>query len=75
LIVQWEIVDSVEPFDDPTGLCIDGIIFHCLDDQEVTLTLLSGLDVVLDTQIIHQTPEPVSIALLGLGGLFLRRRK
>ena len=24
---------------------------------------------------IHQTPEPMTIALLGLGGLFLRRRK
>jgi hypothetical protein len=25
--------------------------------------------------IIHQTPEPMTIALLGLGGLFLRKRK
>jgi hypothetical protein len=30
---------------------------------------------LLDTIIIHQVPEPATIALLGLGGLFLRRRK
>jgi hypothetical protein len=31
--------------------------------------------VVLDTIIVHQIPEPATIALLGLGGLLLRRRK
>jgi hypothetical protein len=30
---------------------------------------------LLDTLIIHQVPEPVTIALLGLGGLLLRRRR
>jgi len=30
---------------------------------------------VMDSQIIHQIPEPITLALLGLGGLFLRRRK
>ena len=30
---------------------------------------------VIDSITIHQTPEPMTIALLGLGGLFLRRRK
>jgi hypothetical protein len=29
---------------------------------------------VLDTLIIHQVPEPMTMCLLGLGGLFLRRR-
>ena len=28
-----------------------------------------------DTATIHQLPEPMTIALLGLGGLFLRRRR
>lgn len=32
-----------------------------------------GLDVA--TLLVHQTPEPMTIALLGLGGLFLRRKK
>ena len=30
---------------------------------------------MLDTLIIHQVPEPMTIALLGLGGLFLLRRR
>jgi hypothetical protein len=30
---------------------------------------------VWDTQQIHQIPEPITMALLGLGGLLLRRRK
>ena len=25
--------------------------------------------------LVHQVPEPITIGLLGLGGLFLRRRK
>ena len=37
--------------------------------QEADLEALGG------QLIIHQTPEPMTIALLGLGGLFLRRRK
>ena len=30
---------------------------------------------LVDTLIIHQIPEPATIALLGLGGLLLRRKK
>jgi hypothetical protein len=30
---------------------------------------------VFDTQVIHAIPEPMTLGLLGLGGLFLRRRK
>jgi hypothetical protein len=58
------------------GLVADGIVFHCEDIGEVEI-LLMDLDTgeVYDTQIIHQTPEPITMALLGLGGLFLRRRK
>ena len=32
-------------------------------------------DTTIDPLEIHITPEPMTIALLGLGGLFLRRRK
>ncbi len=50
--------------------------FHCtgLGDAIITLYAANG-ETVLDTATIHQIPEPAMIALLGLGGLFLRRRK
>jgi hypothetical protein len=51
--------------------------FHCLAPGDVVITLLGDdLATVKDMLVIHQViPEPVTIGLLGLGGLFLRRRK
>ena len=34
-----------------------------------------GTSELVDAVVIHQIPEPATIALLGLGGLLLRRRK
>ena len=74
---------------DPRTL-IDELLFHCDGYVDVTITLMSrGLNVapteetkdyidngtVLDTLIIHQIPEPMTMALLGLGGLALIRRR
>jgi len=60
------------------GTLVDGIIFHCEGPGDVVLSLISvdevGAVTVFDTQVVHQIPEPVTIALLGLGGLLLRRR-
>lgn len=58
-----------------TGILAD-FEFGCDGIGDVTITLWnSDLTAVLDTITITQIPEPMTIALLGLGGLFLRRRK
>ena len=65
----------------PSGAVIfDGIDFHCekLGDATVKLYEVTSswqIGTLLDSVVIHQVPEPMTIALLGLGGLFLRRRK
>lgn len=74
-VLEYYVGDAVEPFSIPLGRVIDGVKFHCEAIGDVTLTLMD-LDLnVLDTQVIHQIPEPMTMVLLGLGGLFLRRRK
>lgn len=64
------------------------LVLHCLEPTDVVLTVTTAGSLgnywdgnqiapgeVVHTLIIHQTPEPMTVALLGLGGLFLRRRK
>lgn len=54
------------------------ISFHCKAEGDVTINLydVNWTYPVVDAITIHQViPEPMTIALLGLGGLFLRRRK
>lgn len=59
----------------------DQILFHCDAEGDVILQLWDAPDggaptTLLDQVIIHQVvPEPMTVALLGLGGLFLLRRR
>ena len=72
----WVLYNS-EPTTEVMGI---GIVaefeFHCDGPGDVLITYYDTAVGVMDTLIIHQDiPEPVTMALLGLGGLFLRRRK
>jgi hypothetical protein len=62
----------------PIGGIIDEITFTCKSAVDVVVTLYYSVDAVefaaVDTVTITQIPEPVTMVLLGLGGLLLRRR-
>lgn len=51
--------------------------FHCKALGDVTIWLVETTPPyrMIDRMVIHQIPEPVSMVLLGLGGLLLRRRR
>jgi hypothetical protein len=73
--VEAVLIDTVEPMDPVIGLLVDGILFHCAGPPgDVMLALFDQDGNLLDTQVIH-VPEPMTAALLGLGGLMLRRRR
>jgi hypothetical protein len=74
---SWAILnDGAIPQKQLTGVLVDNIMLHCEDRGDVTISLVSeAFDEVFDSVVIHQIPEPITFALLGLGGLFLRRRK
>lgn len=72
------------------NVAIDHIMFHCDAEGEVTITMENwegpngGFETIdVDGEVvgispaltIHQTPEPMTLALLGLGGLGLLRRR
>jgi hypothetical protein len=70
------------------GIAIDHILFHCDGIGDVTITIRDYVKAGAGSQdaggnitdfgapvVIDQVPEPMTVALLGLGGLLLRRRK
>ena len=71
-------VDLLIPGNPPNTLdgVVAGLEFHCDGPGEVQIMLgLAPMDGFFDTLIIHQIPEPMTLGLLSLGGLFLRRKK
>ena len=65
---------------DPATFNLAGVLdakeFHCDELGDVVVGLYDSGFTLLDSVTIHQViPEPMTMALLGLGGLFLRRRK
>jgi hypothetical protein len=56
------------------GTVATDMFFHCDGEGDAILYLVDNDGEVIDSQVIHQIPEPMTLALLGLGGLLLRRR-
>ena len=75
----------------PPGIILDHFLFHCDDYGNVIITLketmgngppvteTDGADLFVlllgDGVIIHQIPEPLTLTLFVVGGLFIARRK
>lgn len=73
-LLEVDVVDRSEPYTVPDGLVIDGLIFEGTGIGDAVLTL-TDLDLnVFDVQTIH-IPEPMTIGLLGLGGLVVLRKR
>jgi hypothetical protein len=73
--------DTAVPMNAITGNILTDLAFTCTGRGDVTLSLVTmngdgtAVDTTWSSVVIHQTPEPFTMGLLGLGGLFLRRRK
>ena len=63
---------AIRQFPAGTGF---GFEFHCDDLGPVEIVLTELATGATDVLIIHQIPEPMTMALLGLGGLALIRRR
>jgi hypothetical protein len=76
---------AMDLFGTHTGLIAQLIMFHCDGTGDVLVQItdigvnnVDGRDVPLAEMgsiIIHQIPEPTTVMLLGLGSLFLLRRR
>ena len=76
IAMTW--VDSEEPFVSGFGpILFDGATLAGTAMGDVTIAVVdfAGEELVVgDVLTVHITPEPMTMGLLGLGGLFLRRR-
>jgi hypothetical protein len=69
--------DGLNPI--PPGLLLNNVTFRCDGPGNVNMLLIGTEDfsewLQYDNQMIIQTPEPATIALLGLGAILLKRRR
>jgi hypothetical protein len=75
--IEFELIFAQTPEPIPPGVWFE-VDLTCLKaGVDVFVELYDGSSFeMIDSLTIHQVPEPMTIALLGLGGLFaLRRRK
>jgi hypothetical protein len=76
--MYYEAIDlSVPPMSIPDGALISGASVTAIADAGTATAYLVDMSAgsIMAQQDINVVPEPMTIALLGLGGLFLRRRK
>jgi hypothetical protein len=75
-LYDWELIAA-----DSTGNIVSGVHFYSTITESGNVGDTFLVDLIeygvgsLDTITLTIIPEPMTIALLGLGGLFLRRRK
>jgi hypothetical protein len=75
-IVKLSALDAGDPFNTAAGTHFTGTVTYtgAPPSETVQIDLLSSTLTVVDSVLVG-IPEPMTIALLGVGGLFLRRRK
>jgi len=77
-VIAAEFVDAApQPLPLQAGQVVDWVYFQCTDLWPATIWLLNSTTFeVYDSQLVHQSaiPEPVTVILFCLGGLFLRSR-
>jgi len=70
-----ELVDNVTPISPLIGSAVTGIMLTGVTAGDITLRAWDASGESWVDYAVTVTPEPITMVLLGLGGLMLRRRK